>query len=418
MYHVYLQKQCQSQLQDIGKNSGATIRFPEPNTPLEAVAITAAPTRIKDVAKALLNLVPMSFNLVGEDPKLATIVDSSDFQYAITDHLKVVYRIELTTKENTDIMAKPARPWSITFHFQYYRPNYEKLKEAINELCRYVSSKGATLEPVTPPEPTDPETKPFDQEKSNSYGQGSVTQPYHSPAQIAAAAQGNLHPSFHLGNQHGANFHHYTLGPHGHLNGLHGHGQSHHHFGRGFQQMPPASFPGNRGVMNGNRHGLHHGGLYQPGFPSYQPPLPGGRGGTAANTLNHFGHYNPQFVQPGGVNPSMNGTNGYQRRLMHSPPTTSTDPHQSANAGAMNYQQIPRTGGMLLQSPLDSLSSIELPDVSGNGNGNGGSFRSHPESHTPGANGIPYSPPAQSYFPPQPQSQGYPGGHGGSRYQG
>ena len=115
MYHALLQKQCQTQLQDIGKNSGATIRFPEPTTPLEAVAITAAPTRIRDVAKALLNLVPLTFTLVGDDPKLANIVESSDFHYAITDHLKVVYRVDVTTKEGVD-----NQPWSIAFHcFEY-----------------------------------------------------------------------------------------------------------------------------------------------------------------------------------------------------------------------------------------------------------------------------------------------------------
>jgi len=421
VYHALLQKQCQSQLQDIGKNSGATIRFPEPNTPLEAVAITAAPTRIKDVAKALLNLVPLTFTMVGDDPSLASIVESSDFHYAITDHLKVVYRIELTIKEHVDNTAKSPKPWSITFQFQYLRPHFEKLKEAINDVCRYVSSKGATLEPATPPEPVDPETKPFDQERSNSYGQSSVTQPYHSPAQIAAAAQGNLHPSFHISNQHGVNFHHHNFSQHGYLNGFHGHAQPHQHFGRGHQQIPGGSFGGNRATTNGTRqgHNVHHAGFYQGGYMSYQP----GRGQGA----NHFGHYNaPQYIQSSGVNANMKGTNGYQRRFMTAVASPAAETHQSPSLGTMNYQQTPRVGGIVGQSPLETLSSLELPDVSGTANPNSTGFRPHQEPHTPGTNGSPYSPSAQSYFPPQstnvhhngfPPAQGYPSGPTGSRYQ-
>lgn len=424
IYHSYLQKHCQSQLQDIGKNSGATIRFPEPNSPLEAVAITAAPTRIKDVAKALLNLVPMVFTFIGDDPKLVTVVESSDFQYAITDHLMVVYRITLTTKVTSDNTAKPS-PQSVAFQFQYFRPYFEKLREAINEVCRYVNSKGVTLEPVTPPVPIDPETKPFDQEKSNAYGQSSVTQPYHSPAQIAAAAQGTLHSLFHFGTQQGTNFHHSNFVPHGHPNGFQGSPQ---HFGRGFSQLPPGTFAGNRPIPNGNRFGsLHNAGPYQGGYPAYQPQLAAGRGGQGANTMNHFGHYNQPFVQSGGINANLNGTNGYQRRFMHSPSTPTGDAHQSPNSGTATYQQVPRGGGTVKPSSLDTLGSIELPDVSGNGNANGGTFRPHTEGQTPGSNGGPYSPSSQSYFPSQPNSlhnngfppsQGYPGGPPGSRYQG
>ena len=348
----------------------------------------------------------MTFILVGEDPKLATIVESSDFHYLITDQFKVIYRIELTIKENVD-----SQPWSITFHFQYMRPNFEKLKEAIAELCHYVNQKGATLEAHFPPNLTDPETKPFDQEKSNSYGQGSVTQPYHSPAQIAAAAQGNLHPSFHVGNQHNLNYHqptpngiyHQPSNQHSHLNGFHGHPQQqpNQHFGRGYPPMGLSNYGGNRGSMNNSRHGGHHHGLYQP--PGYQTYNRG------AN--HHMNHYNSQ---PFGPN---NGTNGYQRRYMHNPPT----PTGETTSPGGYPPQISRTGGMVVgQSPLDTLSSIELPDISGNG------YRTHQEGHTPTPpNGAYHSPSAQSYFPPQPNNvhhngfshQGYPSGHVGGRYQ-
>ena len=356
----------------------------------------------------------MTFILTGNDPKLAKIVESSDFQYAITDHIKVLYHIELTIKENADNNT----PWSISFQFQFMRPNYEKLTEAVNVLCRYVQSNHATLEPTFPPTPTEPETKPFDQEKSNSYGQGSVTQPYHSPAQIAAAAQGNLHPSFHAGNQHNMNYHQggpngiYHQNPniqHGHPNGFHGHPQQHQNYGRGYAPMPTPNYGGNRGTMNGNRHGQqHHLGLYQPGFSSYQS----GRGGNL-----HMGSPPPFSTQQFGNN---GAPNGYHQRRFHNPPTPTTDSSPSG-VGNGGYP-LPRTVG-----PLDTLSSIELPDP-GNGNPNV-NYRPHPDGHTPTPNGAvgsgPYSPTAQSYFPPQPNNshhngylhnQGYP--PGGGRYQG
>lgn len=398
------------------------------------MAITAAPTRIRDVAKALLNLVPMTFSIVGNDPKLAIIVESSDFHYAITDHIKVVYRIDLTINRNVEDVNHSSLPPSVTFQFQYMRPNFEKLREAVIELCRYVTSKGASLEVVSPPEPGDPETKPFDQEKSNSYGQGSVTQPYHSPAQIAAAAQGSFHPSFHMNVQYNSNFHqggpnnmyhpNSNIAQHGHLNGLHGHTHLQQHFGRGYQQISPTAFNGPRPPMSGNRHGHspspHHGNLYQNGYPSFTPHVAGRNGGGG----NHFGYYNTHYIQGGGGSSNINASNGYQRRFIHNSPNTS-DP-QSPGSASMNFQQIPRTGGMAPPSSLDTLSSIELPDVSGSGNGSGGGYRSHQEVHTPTSNGGTYSPSTQSYFPPQPNNihqkeyphnQGYRGGHSGSRYQ-
>ena len=372
----------------------------------------------------------MTFNIVGDDPKLSGIVESSDFHYAIMDQFKVVYRIELIIKENLDNVS-PSHPRSTAFQFQYMRPTFEKLKEAIKELCRYINIRGASLEPQFPPEPAEPELKPFDQEKSNSYGQSSVTQPYHSPAQIAAAAQGNLHPSFHMGNQHNMNFvpnsgfhANPNIGQHGHLNGFSIHGHQQQHFGRGFQQSTGATFSGNRGTMNGNRYGHspHHGGPFQqPAYPPFQPH-PAGRGGNG-NHMNHFGHFNAQYAQG---NSNVNGANGYGRRIMPTPPTpTGEKTIPPPGAGSMNYQPIPRTGGMVVPSPLDSLPALELPDVGSSGNGNGALYRSHQEGHTPPPNSGPYSPPVPSYFPPQPNNlhhnayqHGYPGGHNGPRYQG
>ena len=353
----------------------------------------------------------MTFILNGEDPKLATIVETSDFQYAVTTQFKVLYHIDLTIKENVDNTL-----WSITFQFQYMRSNYENLEKAIHGLCRYVNSKGAALDPIIPPAPAEPETKPWEQEKSSSYGQGSVTQPYHSPAQIAAAAQGTLHPSFHVGNQHNVNYHQggpngiYHQNPnvqHNHPNGYQGHPQQHQNYGRGYGGMPNPNFGGNRGATNGNRHGgQHHPGLYQPGYPSaYQT---GGRGGN-----HHMGGdprpYNAQqYINNTGAQ------NGYQQRRFHNPPTPTTG--DSSSVGNGGY--MPRTA--VGQSPLDTLSSIELPD-SGNVNGNG--YRPHQDGRTLTPNGSPYSPTGQSYFPPQPSNvhhngyphnQGYPGG----RYSG
>lgn len=373
----------------------------------------------------------MTFNLVGDDPRLAGIVESSDFHYAITDQFKVVYRIELTIKENVD-NASQSQSRSTVFQFQYMRPTFDKLKEAIQELCRYIKTRGASLEPQFPPEPVEPATKPFDQEKSNSYGQSSVTQPYHSPAQIAAAAQGNLHPSFHAGNQHNINYHqggqnggfhpNSNVGQHSHLNGFPAHGHQQQHFGRGYPQVPGANFGGNRGAMNGNRHahGPHHGGPFQqPAYPPYQQHS-GARGGNG-NHMNHFGHFNAPYAQG---NANVNGANGYGRRFMHTPPTpTGEQSLPPPGPSPMNYQQIPRTGGMVVQSPLDTLGSMELPEVGGGGNGNGTLYRSHQEGHTPSPNGGPYSPPVPSYFSAQPSNQhntyqqGYPGGHNGPRYQ-
>src|SRR6202035_737398 len=211
--------------------------------------------------------------------------------------------------------------------FQYLRPNYKKLHDAISELGTYVHSKGASIEIVAPPQPLDPETRPFDQDKSSSYGQGSVTQPYHSPAQIAAAAQGNLHPSYHMGNQHNAGFHqgasngfhqgasngvyHQNHGGAQHQNGYHGHSQPQQHYGRGYQQMAPGFVP-NRGGMNGHRHGHnnhnnHHNSQFGIGYTTFQPH-PANRGGNM-NHSNHHGHYNGQYNQGGGMNNSMNGSN-------------------------------------------------------------------------------------------------------------
>ena len=418
VYHQTLQKQFSTQLQDIGKNSGATIRFPEPNSPVEGVAITAAPTRIKDVAKALLNLVPMTYTLIGDDPKLLSIIDTSDFAYSITDQLKVNYRVELTVKEN---VVENLR--KIMFQFQYMRSNYEKLKEAVNEVCRYVTAKGANIDPVMPPPPPDPETKPFDQEKSNLYGQGSVTQPYHSAAQVALAAQGSL-PPFHT-NQHyhqQNGLYHPPQQMGGHVNGYHQHQQ---HYGRGGYPnqmgsqppLPPIGYGNRGGMMNGMgpRHLQHHaGGMYpQPsGYTQFQGNRAGGGG---PSHMSHLGHFNPPYGQPGG-----NGmNNGYgqrsppqppQQRFMHGPPTPTAD-HIPGGSG---FPPIPRTTqtGIVGQSPLDTLGSLELPDVPPppppGAVGSGAPFR--PSSHADGhgtPNGGLYSPPGQSYFPPQQNAGGH-----------
>jgi hypothetical protein len=373
----------------------------------------------------------LTFNIVGDDPKLSSIIESSDFDYAIKDQIKVVYHIELTIKENVDNAAKPTRPRSCTFQFQYYRTNYDMLRKAIGELCRYVATKGASLEAAMPTEPAEPETKPFDQEKSNSYGQNSVTQPYHSPAQIAAAAQGNLLPSYHLGNQHNMNYHqgssngmyHQNHNQHSHQNGFHGHGHNQPHYGRGFQPMQSGNFGPNRGAMNGNRHGhnTHHAPVYQ-GYSSFQShPANRGNGGNHANPLPH---YNNQYAPPGGMSVPLNGSNGYPRRFVHNPSTPTGDSLQSPGSGPTGYQ-IPRTGPMATHSPLDNLSSLELPEISAPPTGSNGGYRTHQETHTPVGNGGPFNPPVQSYFPPQPNhvhngfapGQGYNGGPPQSRYQ-
>lgn len=373
----------------------------------------------------------MTFSLVGDDPKLSAIVESSDFDYAIKDQIKVVYHIELTIKENVSNAAKTPR--SFTFQFQYYRTNYEMLKKAIGELCRYVATKGATLEPAMPGEPSEPETKPFDQEKSNSYGQNSVTQPYHSPAQIAAAAQGNLLPSYHMSNQHNIGYHqgtsngiyhpNHNLSHHGHQNGFQGHGHNQPHYGRGFQSMQSGNFGPNRGTMNGNRvgHNAHHAPLYQ-GYSSFQAH-PSNRG-NGVNHPNSIPHYNNQYAPPGGMNVPLNSSNGYSRRFMHNPSTPTGDVLQSPGSGPTSYQ-IPRTGPMTSQSPLDNLNSLELPDIPAPTSGSNGGYRPLQEGHTPVGNGGHFSPPAQSYFPPQPSNahngfasgQGYTGGPPGTRYQ-
>lgn len=396
---MLLQKQFQSQLQDIGKNSGATIRFPEPSANLEAVAITAAPTRIRDVAKALLNLVPMTFNLVSDDPKLAAIVESSDFHYAIIDRIKVVHGVDISIKQNSDTNANLSQP-RFTFQFQYLRPNFDNLKRATDDFCKYLTENGATIESVAPSEPSDPETKPFDQEKSNSYGQGSVTQPYHSAAQIAAAAQGNLHPSFNMGSQH-MNFqpgmtngvYHQNPGlvPHTHPNGFHGHIQGQHHFGRGFQQMAPSSFPAARGSVNGNRHG-HHGPVYQTGYSPFQPH-PSARG--AGNHINHYNHFNAQYIGP----TPMNGSGAFSRRFGQSSPTPPGEGLPSPTAGTIGYQEVSRAAG-LNQTPLETLGSLELPDIPSSGPVNGANYGPHQDTRTPSFNTSPYSPSAQSYVPP------------------
>jgi len=387
---------------------------------LEAVAITAAPTRIKDVAKALLNLVPMTFTLVGTDPKLASLIESSDYHYSITDQLKIMYHTELKSEVNVDNSVQPPKT-TVSFHFQYLRPNIDKLKEAVGELCRYVTSKGANLERVDPPELEEPETKPFDQDKSNFYGQNSVTQPYHTPAQIAAAAQGTL-PMYQLGNhnyhQNGGYHHHNNMGS---MNGYHNYSAQ--SFGRGgYPAMQSGSFGMNRAVnaVRGGHHNVHSPPpSYQNGFQQFQPQ---GRGSHA----NH-GHFNPQYGPVGGVNGHMNGSNGYHRgRYVHTPPTPSGDV-QLGGANNLNYQSHSRAGGiasgMVVQSPLDTLPSLELPDMTNQPNGN--DYRTSQEGHTP--LGGPFSPPTQSYFPSQPgqphhngfpHGQGYPGGSNPSRYQG
>lgn len=354
--------------------------------------------------------------MVGDDPRLASLVESSDFHYAVTDQLKLSYSTTLTTELNVDNSIKPPKT-TVTFHLEYLRPDFAKLKEAIGELCRYFAEKGAVLNPVLPPEPEEPQTKPFDQEKSNFYGQNSVTQPYHTPAQIAAAAQGTL-PMYQMGNQLNHNFHqngghhHHNVGG---VNGYHGYpGQP---YGRGgYPPMPSGSFGLNR-AMNAGRGGHHNvhppppG--YQNNFPSFQAP---GRG----NPTNH-GPFNSGYGQVGGGMNGHLGANGYHRRYVHTPPTPSGEPHLSPGGTNLPFQPHPRpggvVGGMVIQSPLDTLSSLELPDIPNPPN-NSGNFRSAQDGHTPVSNVAPFSPQTQSYFPPQPThshhngfgpGQGYPG---------
>jgi hypothetical protein len=364
---------------------------------------------------------------------LASIVESSDFDYAIKDHIKVVYHIELSIKENVDSPAQIPNLRSFIFQFQYYRSSYDMLRKAISELCRYVIGKGASLEFDIPPEPAEPETKPFDQEKSSCYGQNSVTQPYHSPAQIAAAAQGNLVPSY-PSNQHNVNFHQGTLngmyhqnshngGQHSHQNGFHGHGHGQSHYGRGFQPMQANNFAPNRGAMNGHRNtqNTHHAPHYQSGYPSFQAHQ-SNRGSAISHGSSHT-LYTNQYASPGGMSVPMNGSNGYQRRFVHNPPTPTGEALQSPGLGPTNYQ-IPRNGQMPAPSPLDNLNSLDLPEI-GPPPGTSGGYRSHQDGHTPMGNGGPFSPPPQSYFPAQGNhahngympGQGYAGGPLGSRYQ-
>ncbi len=307
------------------------------------------------------------------------------------------------------------------------------LRKAISELCRYVSSKGGSLEPSIPSEPAEPETKPFDQEKSNCYGQNSVTQPYHSPAQIAAAAQGNLVPSY-SGNQHNINFHpgtlnsmyhqnNHTTGQHVYQNGVHGHGHGQPHYGRGFQPMQAGNFGPNRGAANGNRHGhnTHHAPLYQNGYPSFQAHQSNrGNGVKHGSPLTHYN----QYASSGGISVPISGSNGYQRRFALNPTTPTGEALQSPGPGPTNYH-IPRNGQMAAQSPLDNLNTIELPEIIAPPAGTSGGYRSHQEGHTPIGTGGPFSPPSQSYFPAQGShghngymsGQGYTGGASGSRYQ-
>jgi hypothetical protein len=273
-------------------------------------------------------------------------------------------------------------------------------------------------------------TKAFDQEKSNFYGQGSVTQPYHSPAQIAAAAQGTLHNTFHMGNQHNHNFH--SNGTNGiyhgnHNNNFHGHAQHQQNFGRNYQQPQSNNFVQNRQAINGNRHGHngHHSHYQTQGQQGgYQFIQHGGGRTTGQNTMNHRGQYNAPFAQGGGMSASMNATNGYQRPFAHTPPTP-TEPQGPTNTLSLNYN-IPRAG-VIAQSPLDTLgsSSLDLPDLSGSANGNDGGYRHTPDVHTSMPKGAPFNPSAQSYFPQQqnqthhngyPPNQGYTGGHVGSRF--
>jgi hypothetical protein len=346
-----------------------------------------------------VNLVPITYTLIGEDPKLASLVESSDFHYSITDQLKVVYRVELTVKESVVDNVR-----TIHFQFQYLRPNYEKLKEAVNEMCRYITAKGATLDPVMPLAPPEPETKPFDQEMSDLYGHGSVTQPYHSPAQVALAAQGSL-PPFHA-NQHyhqQNGMYHSPQQMAGHVNGYQ---HQQHYVGRGgflnqVAPSPPVGYGNRGGMMNGvgHRHLQHHGGgmFQQPG--GYQQ-FQGSRGGGGSQMSRMSERFPPQYGQP--IGNGMN--NGYgqrgpqaQQRFIHGPPTPTAD---NVPAG---FPPMPRPqgGGMVSQSALDTLGSLELPDVPG-AVGSGAPFRlSHAEGHS-APNGVPYnSPPAQSYFPPQ-----------------
>jgi hypothetical protein len=365
----------------------------------------------------------MTFTIIGDDPKLATILDSSDYHYSITDKLKVLQQITLATKETIDNSVKPSKSL-VSFQFQYLRPNTDKLRDAIGELCQYIASKGATLERIDPPEPAEPETRPFDQEKSNFYGQNSVTQPYHTPAQIAAAAQGTL-PVYQL-NNHGfhqnGGFHHHNIGS---MNGYHNYaGQS---YGRGgYSHLSSGSFGHNR-AMNAGRGGHHNPHSpppgYQNGFSPFQAP---GRGGVS----NH-GHFNPSYGSVGGAgNGHINSNNGFPRaRFAPTPPTPSAEPHVPGTTN-MSYPPHPRSGGiatgMVVQSPLDTLSSLDLPEINNSSaNGNGADFRAAQDAHTPLSNPGPFSPPPQSYFPPQQgpshhnnYSHGYSAGSNAPRFQG
>jgi len=443
-----LQKQSQHQVAEIGKNAGATIRFPETSSQLDAVAITAAPARIKEVAIGLLNLVPMTFT-VGptDDPKFAEIIESSDFHYSVTDQFKVIHRTELTVKE-TPADKTTNSPKTVAVQFQYMRPNFNKFQDALKMFYHYIRSKGASIEEQVPSELPQLKTKPFDAEKSASYGQASTVQPYHTPAQIAAAAQGLHHPSYHSGNQH-VNYHHGGAGGpngmyppmpamHGHQNGFTGHHNGHHN-NRGFQNVPQGNFaPGGRGGgMYGNRqmHNPHPQNQFGGGYPqSFQGN--GGRGGIPSqvpNHVNHFSGYNGQYGQGGGMNP--NGAPGFQRhprQYISNPPNGPTgETHPPPPPGmSMNYpQQMYRNSNLGSPSPLDGMNSLgnDLPDTPGTTGGNG-NYRSHHDAHTPGANSGPFSPSSQSYFPPQanhmshngfpPHGQGYPPStHNSARFQ-
>jgi hypothetical protein len=365
------------------KNYSATIRFPDASSHLEAVVITAAPNRTRDVAKALLNLVPMSFSIVGKDPELKRIVESSDYNYNLVDRIKVTHKMELKSIQNqADTSVNPPSPPSVTFEFNYTQGQFFTLKSAVDELCAFLHANGVTLQVEMPPSPQEPVLQKFDKENSGFYAQTTVNQPYHTAAQVAAAAQGNY--GMYAGNNHHQNIHN---SQHGYVNGHHGanHGQ---HYGRNFQHGHAGNYGARGGGPNGRyTHPGHHPAYQQQGgYQSYHGNRPAGY------------PFQPQHGANGSSNTN-GGVSYNSRRHTQFPPTNSMDPVQSA------YSPIPQTG-MPNAVPLDTFASgaMPLPDVPSRVNGNISSgYRPNAETHTPSPSTL-YGSPIPGFHPPFPSN--------------
>jgi hypothetical protein len=396
-----LQAQFHNQLQDVSRSQSATIRFPDASSSLEEVAITAAPGRIKNVAKALLDLVPLTFELVGEDPRLAQLTDTSDFHYAVTDQLKLKYLTELKVTQNFDNSEKPPRLVSSTFRFQYFPPNLDRLKEAIPELCQYISLKGAVLEQVDPPDVPEPTTKPYNQTNNNQYDHGIVAQPYHTQAQINAAAQGYQINS----RNHNRQSHNNYRAPQYHPNQVPSLANGHPGYGYGRGGLPLHGALGhNRGGMNGLPY---HPNMQYPTQYNQSAYPPTQSTGPVPSAV-----FPPYHRPMDRINGNLLPQSGYFRRYDSTGTPPVPDSHVPSTIGNSipfhpQARSSPASNGIVSPplSALDTLGAIELPEINTPSNNNGG-FRpgqdinsafQHTGSYvqgqpsTPNANGFPSS---------------------------